>query len=209
MFFLRSVPSSQYHRICFSSSFDQLWMVWPRVPLASQLPHEQYPFSVCLPPIQARGDTGYLHPSATDLHLAHILQRSYHLWMILFINKVQSAHFLTGAPGFLHLKCFPGSLVAFFGDCKVSWGIDSTMIGMCLDGYTPEEVELMENVCFFLPPILLYVWAGADWIFIFLLSYQTDSCGQRRSCHSVITSLMKTFKLRYKFWKMNMRLIEE
>lgn len=118
--------------------------------------------------------------------------------MTLFINKVQSADFLTAAPAFvqveLHLKWCPGSLLAFFGDCKVSWGVDSTMIWMCLDGYTPEDVELIEKV--FLPPILSYACAGADWIFIFLFSYQTDSCGQRRSCHTVITSLMKTFKLR-------------
>lgn len=107
-------------------------MVWPRVPLASQLHHEQYPFSFCLQPIQARGDIGYLHPSVTNLHLAHILQRSYHLWMSLFINKVQSTHFLTAAPGFLHLKCLPGSLVAFFGDCSelgYRWHHDRDVFG--------------------------------------------------------------------------------
>lgn len=69
--------------------------------------------------------------------------------MILFINKVQSALFLIAAPAFmqveLHLKWCLFSPVAFFGDCKVSWGIDSTMIGMCLDGYTLEEVDLMDK----------------------------------------------------------------
>lgn len=27
----------------------------------------------------------------------------------------------------------------------MGWGIDSTMIGMCLDGYILEEAELMEQ----------------------------------------------------------------
>jgi len=68
--------------------------------------------------------------------------------MTLFINKIQSAPLLVAAAAFvavkLHLKWCHVSLVTSLGNCKVGLGIDSTMIGMCLDGYTLEEVELTE-----------------------------------------------------------------
>lgn len=112
------------------------------------------------------------HISPPHLHLAHTLDRSHHLWMTLFINKIRSALFLTAAPAFvtvkLHLKWCHVSPAASFGDRRVGSGIDSSMIGMCLDGYTLEKVELMEHrvSCPTLKlDVVLFRLAAADWSF--------------------------------------------
>ncbi len=73
--------------------------------------------------------------------------------MTLFIYKIQCALFLATADAFVELKLLLKwchvSLLASLGGCRVGWGIDSTVIGMCVDGCALEEVESMEQTMFF------------------------------------------------------------
>lgn len=77
--------------------------------------------------VRRRGDARPRFSAATPAPRSHTLDRSHHLWMTLFINKIQSALLLAAAPAFvaakLHLKWCRVSPVASFWRLQSELGV--------------------------------------------------------------------------------------
>lgn len=82
--------------------------LWP--PTSTGAKSSQHP-SAAHPGVRGYRQRGRLsppsftpHPTCTSLTHTHTLDSSHHLWMTLFINKIQRALFLTAADAFVEVK---------------------------------------------------------------------------------------------------------